>query len=222
MALLDLGVPPAIAAASHRDYVPWLEHRCFDRTCAYCLEHGRVLEVDHVVPFSLAPGRHKDPTNLLPACATCNGPTGKWDYHPTRKPRKRCPTETHGHLPLDPRSDDYAQLYTVRPDGSLEVNDGAEYDRALWNRTVLFRLDRPNLAKWRRTAQDLARAAESLIADVETRGPNVSPAEIDRRDVIVREVAQRLLFFEIFELHLSAELRSQASAMRDALRGAAP
>ncbi len=108
-----------------------------------------MLEVDHVEPESLSPSRAKDPTNLLPACGTCNGPTGKWDYHPQKRPRKKCPTDDHGFLALDPRSDDFASLYEVQPDGKLVVCSGPAEDRALWNRDVLFRLDRPQLKKWR-------------------------------------------------------------------------
>jgi hypothetical protein len=222
MSLLDLGSHPHIVPSGHRDYLPWLEHRCYDRACAYCLEHARDLEVDHVEPVTLAPKRRRDPTNLLPACGVCNGPTGKWDYHPLSANRKKCPRDTSGHMVLDPRVDDYAQLYALRDDGSLDVTDGLEHERALWNRDVIFRLNRPKLAGWRRQARDLAEAAEHLVAECPRSRADAPALALRRRDTIVREVAQRLLFFEIFELDLSTELRVQATAMRDAMRGASP
>jgi hypothetical protein len=42
------------------------------------------------------------------------------------------------------------------------------------------------------------------------------------RDVLVREVAARLLFVEIFEIAMSDELRALANVVRDAARGPAP
>lgn len=220
MALLQLGLPPALVARSHRDYLPWLAHRCYDCACAYCLEQARVLEVDHVVPASLAPLRAKDPMNLLPACATCNGHSGKWDYHPEMRDRNKCPNDDHGYLALDPRADDVAVLFELGPNGSLVARPGPDHDRALWNRDVLLRLNRPKLRTWRRQAQDLATVAEQLVEAAAVAG---APAEaIRRRDVIAREVATRLLFFELFELPLSDELRALAGSFRDSERGPAP
>lgn len=218
MALLDPGPPPEIVARSHRDYLAWIEHWCWDRACAYCLEHARVLELDHVEPESLKPERAKDPTNLLPACATCNGPTGKWDYHPERQPRRKCPDETHGFLALDPRVDDLATLYEVKDDGALDVQPGATYDRAKWNRDVLFRLDRRRLKEWRRQTMDLRQVAEELVAEIAEAGADASGNARRRRDTIVREIAGRWLFFELFEIALSDELTRQLQAMRDELR----
>lgn len=222
MALLDLGDPPDLIPTRHTDYRPWLEHRCYDRACAYCLEHARVVEIDHVEPEALAPERAKDPKNLLPACATCNGPTGKWDYHPRRNPRKKRPHDDHGFLALDPRADDYARLFEVDGEGDLAVRPGPTAERVLWNRDVLFRLNRPKLRQWRKQAQDLARVAEHLVDAVAAQGAMPEAGAIARRDALVREVAQRLLFFELFEIALSEELLAQATAMRDLLRGPRP
>ena len=222
MALLDFGSPPEIKPSSHRDYLPWMAHRCFDRACAYCQENGRVLEVDHVEPESLAPKRKRDPTNLVPACATCNGPTGKWDYHPAQVPRKKCPDDDHGYLALDPRNDDLARLFEVLGDGRLEVKPGPEQGRARWNRDVLFRLNRTKLRDWRKQAQDLLTVAEHLVEVVKTAGSGATAEAVRRRDVMVREVALRLVFFELFELPLSPDLLSLATAVRDAERGPRP
>lgn len=222
MALLDLGEPPELVPLRHTDYRPWLEWACFDRVCAYCLENAQKVEVDHVEPESHAPARVMDPTNLLPACALCNGPHGKWDYHPLRSPRKKCPKDTHGYLALDPRSDDVAELYAVRTDGALDVHDGATYARALWNRDVLFRLNRSKLKQWRAEAQQLAEVAEHLVAEVKAHGDAAPAEQVRRRDVMVGVIAQRLPFFVLFELPLSAELLERAQARRDELRGPKP
>lgn len=222
MALLQLGQPPGLTPRRHTEYRPWLEHACFDRACAYCLEHARDVQIDHVIPESLDDSRRLDPSNLLPVCSTCNGPNGKWDYHPLRAERKRCPNETHAFLPLDPRSDDYAALYTVDPRGALQVQDGADYLRALWNCDVLFRLNRKNLKRWRAEALDLGQAAESLVHEVGRSGGATTPERHHQRDVVVNEVAKRLLFFEIFELPLSPELLALAQARREAERGPRP
>ncbi len=219
MALLAFGTPPVIEARSHRDYAEWLEHRVYDRACAYCLEHARILEIDHVVPEALDQTRSKDPTNLLPACATCNGHTGKWDYHPDLSPRFKCRGDTHGFLALDPRVDDYATLYAVLPDGRVSAHDGEHWTRAEWNASVLFRLNRRTLVLWRRQAMDLARAAEYLVDELERLGTAALPAAATRCDVIVREVAQRLVFFELFEIALSPALLARATEMREGLRG---
>lgn len=222
MALLNLGDAPQIEAKSHRDYLPWLAHRCFDRACAYCLEHARVLEVDHVEPESLKPSRAKDPTNLLPACGTCNGATGKWDYHPAKVARKKCPWDAHGFAALDPRSDDVASLYAVTTDGGLDALPGAAHDRALWNRDVLFRLNRRELKKWRRDTLDLVRGAERLVELVAAAADGGAPEVIRNRDLLVRLLADRLLFVELFEVPLTDELRALAFGVRDAQRGSAP
>lgn len=222
MALLELGTAPAIDAKSHRDYLPWLAHRCFDRACAYCLEHARVLEVDHVEPESLNPVRAKDPTNLLPACGTCNGPTGKWDYHPNKLPRKKCPKDDHGFHALDPRNDDVAALYEIRTDGELDVRPGSAHERALWNRDVLFRLNRPKLKKWRQQTLDLVEGAEQLTEAVAAAGSGVDADAVRRRDLLVRLLADRLLFIELFEVPLTDDLRTLACGVRHAERGPAP
>ena len=219
MALLDLGAPPQLTPRSHRDYAPWLAHRCYQRSCAYCLQHGRDLDADHVEPVSLAPLREKDPTNLLPACSYCNGPGGKWDYHPLKSPRLKCAADTHGFFALDPRRDDLAALYEVLNDGRLDVLPGASYDRALWNRDVLLRLNRRNLVIWRADTLRMGAAADHLVELVATQGAAASPKLIVSRDVMVREVSYRLLFFELFEIPLSTAARAQAEAMRDLDRG---
>jgi hypothetical protein len=222
MTLLDLGTAPAIDATSHRDYLPWLAHRCFDRACAYCLEHARVLEVDHVEPVSLNPDRAKDPTNLLPACGTCNGATGKWDYHPQKLRRKKCPRDDHGFTALDPRRDDLAVLYGVEDDGELVVRPGEAHERALWNRDVLFRLNRPKLKKWRQQTLELVKGAEHLTEAVAAMGSVVDPGVIGQRDLFVRLVADRLLFIELLEIPLTVDLRALTCAVRDLERGPAP
>jgi hypothetical protein len=219
MALLQLGAAPAIHAKSHRAYLPWLAHRCFDRACAYCLEHARVLEVDHVEPESLNEARAHDPSNLLPACGTCNGPTGKWDYHPLKLPRNKCPKDDHGFYALDPRSDDVAALYAVQADGALDVRPGPAHDRALWNRDVLLRLNRPKLKKWRQQTLDLVAVAEQLLT-LAASGPD--PEALRRRDLLVRLIADRLLFIELFEIPMTSALHTLACGVREAERGPAP
>jgi hypothetical protein len=213
MALLDFGPPPTIRNATYADYLPWLEHRCFDETCAYCLESRQKLQVDHITPVSLDETLSHDPDNLLPACSTCNGPSGKWDYHPLKSPRKKSPNDVHGYLALNPKRDDVATLYALCPDGSLTVKAGPSHLAALWNRDVLFRLNRPKLKAWRKQALDLAEVAEQLVAAADQ--PEVTAEQIRRRDVIVREVAQRLPFFEILDLPLSGPLLSLAQEARE-------
>jgi len=221
VALLDLQNPPSICPASYRDYLPWLKYACFDRTCAYCIHHLRDLQVDHVEPVSLAPSRKNDPSNLLPTCATCNGPGGKWDYHPKKLTRRKASKDCHGFLALDPRVDDYGKLYEVGASGVLDVKPGDSYERALWNRDVLFRLNRRNLVRWRSQTLKLAEVAEVLVSEV-MQGSEANLQSIQNCNTLVHEVAQRLLFFELFDLPLSAALQSQALKMRDELRGALP
>lgn len=220
MALLAFGTAPPLLPKSHRCYAPWLERRCYDRACAYCTEHARALQIDHVVPASLAPERSKDPTNLLPACSVCNGPLGKWDYHPAKTGRKKCPGDTHGYPALDPRVDDVAILYNVRHSGELEVNDGEQYLRALWNRDVLFRLNRPKLVAWRKQSLEIAEAARTL-ADSSPR-PATPSTEGNPLSLLIGLLSQRLLFFELFELPLHEHVRARAEQLRStAVRSAA-
>ena len=49
----------------------------FSQHCAYCLRPCDKLEQDHVVPLSRG-GAH-DPTNIVPACRSCNSRKGTKD-----------------------------------------------------------------------------------------------------------------------------------------------
>lgn len=47
--------------------------------CFYCKEEAEDLVLDHAVPVSRGGSNH--PTNLVPACARCNGQKGKLSYY---------------------------------------------------------------------------------------------------------------------------------------------
>jgi hypothetical protein len=112
-----------------------------------------------------------------------------------------------------------AVLYKVQADGSLDVRPGPAHDRALWNRDVLLRLNRPKLKKWRQQTLELVEVTEQLVTAAASR------ADVDalrRRDLLVRLVAERLLFIELFEIPLTSALCTLACGVRDAERGPAP
>lgn len=220
MALLELGEPPVLIPRSHTDYAPWLQHRCYDTACAYCAEVAQGKQVDHVVPVSHDDGGKLDPKNLLPACDTCNGAGGKWDYHPLNSNRRKLRADTTGFLPLDPRVDDYALLYEIDPDGTLQPLAGGKHDRAKWNRDVLFRLNRRKLVRWRHQSMQLIEAAERLVVAVTEASESERSDVMQNRDTIITEVARRLLLVELFDVHLSRALRELAEAERSRARAA--
>jgi hypothetical protein len=216
-----------IDAESHLDWRPWLLAACFDHVCAYCGTQNRVIQVDHVEPESWATLRVKDPENLLPSCGTCNGAAGKWDYHPLHVGRRRLRKDSSGHLPLDPRQDDYGALYIVHADGRISPRPGPQAARASWNSSVLLRLDRSSLITARKEILRLRDAAESLLLQWTNEGrdpwrlvwpdPVVEAAPLS---AILDCLARRLLFLELFDLQISAELHRIARARRNVLRGA--
>lgn len=50
----------------------------FRHGCAYCLRTGERLQRDHVIPLSR--GGLDVPTNVVPACASCNAAKGEMDW----------------------------------------------------------------------------------------------------------------------------------------------
>jgi hypothetical protein len=208
VALVEIDAPPDVAADHPAVYRPWLLHAFFEQVCAYCGLPGQVVHLDHVEPQAYAPDRYLDPTNLLPACAECNGPSGKWDYHPQQRARRRLRQDRTGFTVLDPRRDDYARLYEIDAMGHIDARPGVDHERALWNAAVLLRLDRRRAREHRRELQDLRDAAEHLLVE----GP------IERLDRLVDVMARRFLFFELYDLPMSPNLGRLARARRDTLR----
>lgn len=237
MSRVSLGAPPQLlGVVRYGNYRPWLLRHFFDSLCSYCLLRGEGLDVDHYEPQQYAPGRVDDPSNLLLGCSGCNGPGGKWDYHPLHATRRCRPRDTSGHLVIDVRNDDFAALFSIGPDGAITARPGQQRDRALWNITLL-KLDLRDA--WRKEVLDLAESCEDAILGlkearrdrtlwlrlarrmglVKTAGPSFS---VDRWDRVLSrllpELARRALLLEVFEIPVSKALALKLKEKKKDLR----
>lgn len=207
---VDLGPPPALSGRPKaKDFKEWLLGAFWKGVCSYCLLQNRSLEVEHYVPKGFAPTREHDPTNLLLGCSSCNGPGGKWDYHPDDTTRLCQRTDTTGYHVIDVRADDFATLFAVEPSGEIIASPGDEYDRAVWNIALL------GLYQWdaeRRELLELLAVCEDALALVDE---DVPARTLDR---LIPLLARRFLFFEILEIPVSQGLAQRVKAKREQLR----
>lgn len=205
---VDLGTPPDLGPnAKYGHYKEWLQQHFYRNLCAYCLLQHETLQVDHYEPQAWATDRCHDPTNLLIGCGRCNGRSGKSDYHPNHAQRTRCPRDTSGHLVIDVRVDDFANMFAIAADGVISAKTGPQADRAAWNAALLC-LDRCDTA--RREFLDLLNACESaLVAYREAQSPDEAAKFEGFLTTLLPQLAARKLFFDVYGLPISAELRAR-------------
>jgi hypothetical protein len=160
------------------------------------------LEIEHYEPQKYKPERKDDPTNLLLSCRKCN--SGKGDYHPDYDGRRRMRSNTDGHSVIDIRKDDFSELYTLRENGELLLNNGKEKERAKFN-IVLLRFDTPKIKNRRKRCLEYISGAESLIG---VTGKGVEEA----LKILVGECAKRYLFIQAFDIAVSDDLKELIKA----------
>ncbi len=93
--------------------------------CPYCRQsikskNGRVWDVEHIIPRSLAPGFMFEPKNLCVACLECN--SAKSDKKVvTSKAKKTYPTKSHLFTIIHPHFDNYNEHILVIKEGFYYV-----------------------------------------------------------------------------------------------------
>lgn len=206
MALLNLTEPPEIPGAKYEDYRQWLEANHFDRLCCYCLLHQPSLQIEHFVPKEYPAAEHlkHDPSNLLLACAKCN--RSKSDYHPEHQGRRRQANATHGYEVIDPRTEEYSSFLEVRADGHVEAVDGDPGGRGAWH-IGLTMLDFGARNRDRMELLRLRDAAEVVLLD--------EGQQEEIRNLVLDNFADRILFYELFQLPVSDGLMSEAKSRRE-------
>lgn len=117
---------------------------------------------------------------------------------------------------MDVRVDDLALLYEIGSDGTLLPRRGAQADRAEWNADILLKLNLQTPKDRRRELIDLLAAAEQGVELVASAGNDIERAA-RRRDLtsVVEFLARHVVFFEVFGVAISAELRELLCAQRD-------
>ena len=212
MAKFSPSQPPALSASvDYKAYRPWLLFDYYKNLCSYCLLHHEELHEEHYEPKHYAPTRVNDPTNLLLACARCNGGGGKGDYHPNHLHRHRGNKTTHGFHIIDVREDDFGQLMTLDSSGRLQARPGDSRDRVEWN-IVFLKLNLAGVPERRRTLLRMRDAGEGLV--LKSRNGDEHRAF----EVMADNAADHLLFFEVLNLPLSEALRAELVARKDAGR----
>lgn len=213
MPRVALGEPPTIAGRpKYHDYKGWLLAHFYDHHCSYCLTRNDAVQVDHYEPQKHAPGRIDDPTNLLLSCPICNGASCKSDYHPDHAERRRLKSDSSGHLVLDVRADDVAEMFALDEKGGIDARDGDHKDRAQWN-IVLLKLDLTPRNEGRREAIDLLQACERLVARAvaETGSQRADTDGILSR--LLPHVRRCRTFYRVFGITLSPDLSARLAAL---------
>jgi hypothetical protein len=206
MARIALSAPPDLpATTSYRQYKNWLLDNFFKNLCSYCLMQHESLEIDHYEPKEYAPGRIDDPTNLLLACRRCNGPAGKWDYHPQYTARKRLPRDQTGFFVLDVRRDNLGELFIPDVSGELKVQRGPHAERATWN-ILLLKLDVDFLVSHRKRLLEKLALCERLVLQLNRTADKQEQIETIL-SVLVADLAEHLLFFHALDISISSALR---------------
>lgn len=213
MSVLDFGEPSDLGEVPYTSYRPWLLEKLYCRVCAYCLVHNPVvIHIDHYEPRGYAPHRVDDPKNLLLACSACNGRGGKGDYHPLYQSRTRLPQDSTGHHVLDVRRDDLGRMYEVLRSGRLRARPGATEHRAIWN-IALLKLDLTSYEVVRSEYLDTLDAAEQLVREIEESDEANSGSRERILDTLVRYLARRRLFFDVFDIEISKGLTARLAAV---------
>jgi hypothetical protein len=215
VARLRLTEPPSLVEPGYRDFRPWLDENFYCELCSYCLLYSKSLSIDHYEPQGFAAHRVDDPRNLLLGCSTCQGPAGKWDYHPHYAGRRKWRDDESGYLVIDVRSDDLSEIYELADDGELCPCSGELHGRAVWNMSLL-KLDLYN--RHRAECLDFKNRAEEFL--------ELFPAAADEPvlsrilDTLVRFLARRRPFFLAFGVKFSGDLRARIDAVVTAEVGA--
>lgn len=213
MSVVDLGEPPDLGQVPYTEYRSWLLDSFYSRFCSYCLIRNPVIHIDHYEPRGYAPHRVDDPTNLLLACVACNGRGGKSDYHPLHQRRTRLTQDASGHYVVDVRRDDLGRMYEVLPSGRLRARPGETKGRAVWN-IALLNLDLPSYDAVRREDLDTLDAAELLVHSNDEQEDEAGRVRREKvLDTLVRYLARRRLFFQVFDVEMSEELAARITAV---------
>jgi hypothetical protein len=193
-------IPKGLEGKPYQWYRDWLEINFYEQLCSYCLlQFKQSLQIEHHEPQKYAPDRVNDPSNLLLGCSWCN--SGKKDYHPNHTARNRLPRENRGFTVIDIRAEDFAEIFTLNPDGELSAKPGAQSERVKFNIVDLLRLNIKSYKKMRRRCLEYVETCENLLL------LDNSNDEIKKvLEVIVRECAERYIFFKAFDVPLSEAL----------------
>lgn len=199
--------PTGLSGKPYSYYRDWLEVNFYKELCSYCLlNFPSSLHIEHFEPQKYAPRRINDPANLLLGCPWCN--SGKQDYHPNHRTRRRLRTDASGHNVIDIREDDFGELFELRHNGTLLARNGAQKDRAKFNLIRLLRHDTPKYVNYRKKCLEYADACECLIGDP-------SNASQNALNILVEECAERYLFFQAFNVPISDKLKELIQAYLD-------
>lgn len=219
MARLSITAAPHPAGTSYKQFKSWLLANFHRNLCSYCLLGHEDLEVEHYEPQSYAPLRINDPGNLLLGCATCNGTGGKFDYHPNHKARHRLPDDATGHLVIDIRADDFADLFEIDSDGTISGSANGHRARANWNITLL-KLNRDGCNKARRELLELLAAAEDAVEALAANSAGPQAAALRRLiEAVIPDLTDHLLTLETYGINVSDALRGRLSQERARARG---
>lgn len=211
MAKVELTPPPNYPKGTrYAAFKPWLLENFFQDLCSYCLQQYATLSIEHYEPQSYAASRIDDPTNLLLGCANCQ--PKKSDYHPHHASRRRLSQDTTGFRVLDVRDDDLSEWFEVLPSGELRARGGPTQARAVWNAATLLRLDLYDQER-KRLLHKLT-VTERLLEALDTGAKQRTERDGAVLDVLIGELAERLVFFDAFGLTISDALRRSLEKRR--------
>jgi hypothetical protein len=204
MALFFMSEPPDLGQFSkYNDYKDWLLTNFYYYLCSYCLLCNPNVQIDHYEPLSYASDREHDPQNLLLACPTCNGSSGKGDYHPKHDKRRRKANDNTGYFVADIRVDNFGDLFCIDPmTGALKSSLGPERERSAWNITLL-KLDLPFKNEARKELCEAASVCEELIAAIEKGADNPNRDAMQAAlNHLLSYLRKQRLFFTIYDIKL--------------------
>lgn len=211
MARLRFSRPPSLSnSARYSQYKSWLLENLSKDICAYCLQQNRNLEVDHFVPKEFNPGLVRAPSNLLPACRSCNGPSGKWDYHPSYAGRKKLPGDRSGFLPFNIRTDNLAALFSVDQNGRLNAIPGPSHTWAAWN-ISLFRLDVAELDSSRAELVEALDSASFLVDKIsDSQTPTIEKQKFrGMLKTYLQTIHEHRIFYIALDINIPLNLSSR-------------
>lgn len=208
MAKLVLSSPPVLPhPPKYSFYRNWLEQEFFRHVCCYCcLDSGDGTEIEHFVPQSYSPSLSHDPHNLLLACPKCN--KLKLDYHPAHSLRQKLRADKTGHRVLDPRTDDYSQIFSLDCDSGCITGNT---NRANWN-ILLFDFHlRHNLSEKRRLYVQLVKCLDAFLGKKNSPPVSSHPWANTTCDMLAQ---YGYLFLVAFDIDMSTRLRDLLTARR--------
>ena len=170
-----------------------------------------VPQIDHIEPQSSAPDRVDDPSNLLPSCSTCNGPGGKWDYHPNNAKRRRFPKVAESIV--NAGSHDYAILFQLDAIGSIRArhethglmqgSDVSKPSRLSGFAIELFHLNRAALQQQRRDLKRVLTAGQIAFEKAQ-QGDTTCRTLFEQ---LLPTLVRNLSYYQAFDFDFSTELR---------------